>query len=141
METCVFCDIIDGKAPVSTVYEDDIVIVIMNINPINTGHVMVIPKTHVANLEEMDEETGAYVFKIGMRTAQAIRKSGIPCEGINLFLADGKAAFQHIFHIHLHVIPRFTGDSFGLVADLGTRPPREELNETAKIINEAYQRI
>jgi diadenosine tetraphosphate (Ap4A) HIT family hydrolase len=68
------------------------------------------------------------MWTITHRTAAAIRESGVQCEGINLFLADGEAAFQDIFHVHMHVFPRFEGDSFKLVANWSEKPPREELD-------------
>jgi diadenosine tetraphosphate (Ap4A) HIT family hydrolase len=100
---CIFCQIIDGKAEVSTAYEDDTVIAIMTIGPINPGHMMVIPRKHFASMRDMDEDTGMHLFKITLRMEQAIRNSGVRCEGINLFLADGEAALQDVFHLHMHV--------------------------------------
>ena len=91
MGDCIFCDIIAGKAPASVVYEDDVVICIMDIGPVNTGHLMVIPKKHIPYMADMDEDTGTHLFRITMRMQQAVRKSGVKCEGINLFLADGEA--------------------------------------------------
>ena len=73
--------------------------------------------------------------------AAAIRQSGVTCEGINLFLADGEAAFQDVFHVHLHVIPRYKGDSFQVVADWDIKPPRTELDHVASQIRDAYQRL
>ena len=72
------------------------------------------------------------------RSRQAIRGSGVKCERINLFLADGEAAFQEIFHLHMHVFPRFEGDPFKLEADWSAKPPREELDRVAGIIKQAY---
>jgi len=65
----------------------------------------------------------------------------VRCEGINLFLADGEAAFQHVFHVHLHVFPRYQGDSFRIRADRTARPPRTELEEVARQIGQAYGRL
>jgi len=82
----------------------------------NPGHVEIFPKIHIAQLSELDEETGALMFKIAMRIADALSQSSIKCQGINLLVADGKAASQHIMHVHLHVIPRFIGDNFKIGA-------------------------
>lgn len=106
----------------------------LDINPVTPGHTLVIPKVHRPYLNELDEKTGMYLFKITMRLASAIRQSGIKCEGINLFLADGKAAFQDVFHTHLHIIPRFEGDSFKISVDRGSRPTRNELDRIAASI-------
>ena len=83
---------------------------------------------------------GSYLFKITMRVADALRNSGLRCEGINLFLADGEPR-QEILHLHMHVIPRFRGDNFRIPADHGSRPSREELDKTANKIRQAYQRL
>ncbi|MDQ1317929.1 MAG: histidine triad family protein [Candidatus Poribacteria bacterium] len=138
MSNCIFCEIIAGKALASIVYQDDLVIAVMDIHPVNPGHLMVIPKKHVAYMDEMDENTGMHLFRIAMRLQQSIRKSGVRCEGINLFLADGEAASQEIIHLHLHVFPRFNGDSFKIDADWSVNPSRQELDEVAKKINKAY---
>ena len=74
------------------------------------------------------------IFTVAMRLAAALRASGLPCEGINLFLADGEAAFQEVFHTHLHVFPRFAGDTFRISADWSLTPPREELDRLAALI-------
>lgn len=140
MDACVFCDIIAGEEPASIVYQDDLVIAFMTIGPVNPGHTMVVPKEHHPYLDSMDEETGAHLFKITQRIAQAIRRSDIHCEGINLFLADGEAAFQDVFHLHMHVIPRFKGDHFKISADWDAHPPREELDHIAKSIADALDR-
>jgi len=138
MSNCIFCEIIAGKASASIVYQDDLVIAVMDIQPVNPGHLMIIPKQHIASMDEMDENIGMHLFRIAMRLEQSIRKSGVRCEGINLFLADGESAFQEIFHLHLHVFPRFKGDSFKIDADWSVNPSRQELDEVAKKINKAY---
>jgi len=141
MQDCVFCQIVAGELPASIFYEDDMVFGVMTIGPVTTGHAMVIPKRHAAYLADMDEETGRHLWIVTQRTAAAIRESGVRCEGINLFLADGEAAFQEIFHVHMHVFPRYNGDPFKLVADWEIKPPREELDLVAKQIRLAYDRL
>ncbi len=111
---CIFCDILAGRASVSWVYRDERVAAFMDIQPVNAGHVLVIPNQHAAALAELDVEAGAQMFRVGQRVAQALRQSGLPCEGVNFFLADGEAAGQEVFHVHLHVFPRYAGDGFGL---------------------------
>ncbi len=131
MAECVFCDIIGGKLPGSFVYEDEVAVAFMDIQPVNAGHVLVVPRQHFAYLSDVDEATGGHLFRIAMRVQEAIRRSGVRCEGINLFLADGEAAGQEVFHVHLHVFPRFEGDDFKLESDWSARPPRQELDEIA----------
>jgi histidine triad (HIT) family protein len=139
MESCVFCRIVKGVAPADVVYSDDNVLAFMDIQPVNPGHVLIIPKAHAAGLSNLDEETGGHMFKVAMRVADGIRKSGVRCEGVNLLLSDGEAAFQEIFHVHLHVIPRFKGDGFGIRfgRQYGLRHDRRELQGIAAKIREA----
>jgi histidine triad (HIT) family protein len=139
MRDCVFCKILAGQAPSSVVYQDNVCWAFMDIQPVNPGHVLIIPTEHAAHLAELDEETGAQMFRVAQRLAQALRDSGLRCEGVNLFLADGKVAGQEVFHVHLHVLPRYAGDGFGLRfgPDYGRRPARAELNRAADKIRGA----
>ena len=114
MEDCLFCKIIKGEIPASIVYKDEYCTAFMDIKPVNAGHVLVIPNNHAAGLADLNPEDGEKMFAAGQKIAAALKKSGIRCEGINYFLADGKAANQEVFHVHLHVFPRFTGDGCGL---------------------------
>jgi histidine triad (HIT) family protein len=127
---CVFCDIIAGRGEASVVHEDEHVIAFMDIRPVTEGHVLVVPRMHAAFLEDLDEDLGARVFRTGHRLARALRRSGLPCEGVNMFLADGEAAFQEVFHVHLHVFPRTVGDGFAIDARWRLRD-REELDASA----------
>lgn len=141
LSDCVFCEIAAGRSPVSAFYEDELVLGFMTIGPVTEGHAMVMPKRHAAYLAELDEPTGRHLWTITQRAAAAIRGSGVRCEGVNLFLADGAAAFQEIFHVHMHVFPRFRGDPFKLVANWEVKPPREELDRVASQIRAAYDRL
>ena len=138
MGDCVFCRIVEGALPSSVVYRDDIVMAFMDIRPVNTGHVLVIPLKHFAYLSEVDESTGMRLFQVTVRVQKAIRASGVRCEGVNLFLADGEAAFQEVFHVHMHVFPRFKGDDFKIDADWSKHPSREELDSIAAKIRSKY---
>lgn len=139
MSTCVFCDILAGKLPSSIVFQDDVCCAFMDIQPVNPGHVLVIPIAHAASLAELDGASGARMFRVGQRIAGALRDSGLRCEGVNFFLADGEAAGQDVFHVHLHVIPRCAGDGFGFRFGprYGHRPPRGELDAIAGKIHGA----
>ena len=126
----MFCEIVAGRAESSRVYADEHVIAFMDIQPLATGHLLVIPRAHAEGLESLDEDQGAYLFRAGHRLARALRQSGLPCAGVNLFLADGEAAFQEVFHVHLHVLPRNPGDGFRIDAQR-RQPGRRELDATA----------
>ena len=93
-------------------YEDEHVFAFLDIRPITRGHTLVIPKTHAGDLDELDAELGADLFRVGHRIAQAMRRSDLGADGANLALNDGKAAFQTVHHVHLHVVPRRSGDVF-----------------------------
>jgi histidine triad (HIT) family protein len=105
----------------------------MDIQPVNPGHVLVVPLAHAANLAELDEDTGAHLARVLQRLAPIVRRSGVRCEGIDLFLADGEAAGQEVFHVHWHILPRYAGDGFGFRfgPDYGRLPPRAELDRLA----------
>lgn len=134
---CVFCKILAGHEPVSMVYEDEKVAVFPPLQPINKGHLLIIPKKHTPYFKDLDSETAAYIMKIAQKVSAAIRSSRYKCEGINLLLADGEAAHQEVFHFHLHVYPRFAGDDFGFKYDKSkhfVEMKRSELDEVAKEI-------
>ncbi|WP_031172765.1 HIT family protein [Streptosporangium roseum] len=122
--SCVFCDIIAGRAEASVPYEDEAVVVIMDIHPVAPGDALVVPRAHAVGLEDLDEETSARMWRIGHRLARALRLSRLRCEGVNVFLADGEAACQQVFHVHLHVFPRHCGDGFRLQVDPISRERR-----------------
>ena len=141
MAECIFCEIVAGRSPVSAFYEDDRVLGLLTIGPVTEGHAMVIPKQHAASLAELDEGTGRHLWTVAQRAAAALRRSGVRCEGVNLFLADGEAAFQEVFHVHLHVFPRYRGDPFKIVADWDVHPPRPELDRVAAQLRAAYDQL
>jgi histidine triad (HIT) family protein len=139
MADCVFCDILAGEEEASFVYRDEQCAAFMDIQPVNPGHVLVVPNDHAADLAELEPEIGASMFILAQRLAAALRDSGLRCEGVNLFLADGPVAGQDVFHVHLHVLPRFRGDGFGLkfAPSYFQRPPRSALDEAAERITQA----
>ena len=132
----IFSKILTGEAPASFVYRDALVAAFMDIQPVNAGHVLVVPIKPATYLSELDDDSAAQMFVVAKRIAAAIRKTDIACEGINLFLADGEAAGQEVFHVHLHVFPRFAGDGFGLKLppQYMQLPPRIALEEIAQKI-------
>jgi len=139
--SCIFCEIIGGQAPGSFVYEDEAVVAFMDIQPVNPGHLLVVPRDHVPHLADLDPQVGGHLFRVGQRLAAALRRSDLRCEGINLYVADGEAAGQEVWHVHLHVLPRFDGDGFGLRfgPDYGRRPGRDSLDDTAAAIRRALE--
>lgn len=137
-QPCVFCAIVKGEAPASIVYRDDSVMAFMDIRPVNAGHVLVMPLKHEMSVLSLDDDTASHIFAIGRRVAAALKDAGVRLEGFNLFLANGTVAGQTVFHAHLHVLPRFTGDGLGFTRNANVRmPPQSELDETAERIRRA----
>ena len=133
---CIFCRIISGNAPATFLHRDEVCSVFLDIQPINPGHLLVIPNSHAPHLADLREEQGGHLFRIAQRMAAALRRSGVRCEGVNLFLADGAVAMQEVFHVHLHVLPRDEGDGFGLQfpSRYSEKPTREELERVGASI-------
>jgi len=138
---CIFCKIVAGEAPASIVHQDDTVIVFLDINPVTPGHLMVMPRAHLPALADIDPQTGGHMFNVAQRMAAALRESGLRCDGINMFYADGEAAFQEVFHAHLHVFPRYEGDGFRLVADWESESSRPELEAVGEQIRIALDTV
>jgi len=137
--SCVFCDIVAGHAPASILFRDERTITFLDHRPVTPGHMLVVPRRHAAFLADLDPEDGAQLFRVGQRGAAALRASSLRCEGVNFHLADGEVAGQEVFHVHLHVLPRFTGDGFGLrfPPDYRIRE-RAELDEAAAAVREGW---
>lgn len=138
--SCVFCAIVAGEAPAIRIYEDDDYLAILDIRPIVRGHTLVIPKKHTVDLTDTPADTIADLVRIGQRIAQAARASELRADGNNIAINDGKAAFQSVFHIHLHVAPRKSGDKLSFAKGLVVRrdPEREE---TGRFLREALANI
>lgn len=118
---CPFCRIVAGTAPAHLVYADEHVLGFLDIAPVRPGHTLLIPRAHVGALAELPPETGGQLFQAGQRVAAAMRSSELAADGVNLALNDGAAAFQTVFHTHLHVVPRRHGDKARLVTGFLTR--------------------
>jgi histidine triad (HIT) family protein len=137
----VFCSIITGDAPASVVYRDDYVVAFMDIRPVTPGHLLVVPIVHATYLADLDANIGAALFGVATSVAAALRRSGLPCAGINLFYADGAVAGQEVFHSHLHVIPRTADDGFRVDARAWRepQPQRSALDAHAAAIRDALK--
>lgn len=111
MESCLFCKIANKEIPSSVVYEDDTVIAFLDINPVNIGHTLVVPKTHYEDLHALPDDLLATIAIEVKRVAMAV-KAGVFADGINIEMNNGPAAGQIIPHAHFHVVPRYEGDGF-----------------------------
>ncbi|OBI52629.1 HIT family protein [Mycobacterium sp. E787] len=136
---CVFCAIVAGEAPACKIHEDDDYLAILDIRPFTRGHTLVIPKRHTVDLTDTPAETLAGMVAIGQRIARAARATEL-ADATNIAINDGRAAFQTVFHIHLHVLPRRNGDKLSVAKGMLVRrdPDREA---TARILREAVARI
>jgi histidine triad (HIT) family protein len=112
-QQCVFCHIASGKIPAKKVYEDDKVAAVLDINPAAPGHLLVIPKQHVAIMPQMSDTLVAHVGMISKQLSRALIR-GLKIEGTSVFVANGVAAGQRAPHFLLHVIPRTPNDELGL---------------------------
>jgi len=132
---CIFCRIVAGEIPSSKVFEDDHVIAFMDIAAVTDGHFLVIPRKHVETLYDLDAILAGHLLAVTTRLAKAAKKA-LRCDGMNLYQANEAAGGQEVPHLHLHVIPRYKGDSFGIRYN-PTKPPREKLDEKAAKIRGA----
>ncbi|TRO50483.1 HIT family protein, partial [Candidatus Bathyarchaeota archaeon] len=98
-ESCIFCKIVQKKAPASIVYEDKKVVAFLSIQPINVGHTLVVPKEHYEDIHDIPEEEVSYLYKIVRKLAPAVKKA-VEAEGIRIVQNNGEAAGQVIFHLH-----------------------------------------
>ncbi len=136
---CVFCAIVAGEAPAIRIYEDDDYVAILDIRPFTRGHTLVLPKRHTVDLTDTPPETLGEMIAIGQRIAQAARSTEL-ADATNIVINDGPAAFQTVFHIHLHVLPRRNGDKLSVAKGMVLRrdPDREA---TGQILRDALARI
>jgi histidine triad (HIT) family protein len=138
--SCEFCDIVADEAPAIRIYEDDGYLAILDVRPFTRGHTLVLPKRHTVDLTDTPPETLAEMVAIGQRIGRAARESELGADGNNVVINDGRAAFQSVFHIHLHVLPRRNGDKLSFAKGMVLRrdPDRES---TGRILREALAKI
>lgn len=140
---CIICGIIAGELPASVVYEDDQTIAFLDIQPLNPGHVLIAPKRHAASFLDLEPEELGQMMQVGQLISKGLYQSQLRCEGVNLFLADGRAAGQEVDHVHLHVFPRYEGDGISLQTSPDNRktPGKNQLLEDARLLTEAITRL
>ena len=110
---CLFCKIVAGELPATIVAEDERTVAFMDINPATRGHVLVVPRAHSTDLLEIDQADLAATAAMAQRIARR-QKERLGADGVNLLNSCGQAAWQTVFHFHLHVIPRYAGDPLRL---------------------------
>ena len=132
MTSCVFCRIVAKEIPAAVVYEDEQTIAFMDAGQVNPGHVLVAVKGHAENLYELNDAQAGALLPAAARVARAIREAFAP-QGLSVYQANGKAAWQSVFHYHMHLVPRAEGDGMALSWP-AKNPPREKLAEYAAAI-------
>lgn len=110
---CIFCKIVAGEMPATRVAEDERTVAFMDISPATRGHALVIPRAHAGDLAEIGPEDLAACAHMAKRVA-ARQREVLGADGVNLLNAWGRAAWQSVFHFHIHVIPRYQGDPLRL---------------------------
>lgn len=113
MTGCVFCRILARELPATFVLESERVAAFLDLYPVHAGHVLVVPRAHYQDLGACPAELAAELFSVGVRLAPAI-VAATGADGFNVWAANGEAAGQEVFHLHLHILPRHQNDSFGL---------------------------
>jgi len=135
MENCIFCKIVSGEIPTNKVYEDEHTLAFLDIRPVNPGHTLVIPKDHFENIYTLPDEAMARLGLAVKKVALAV-KEGVEADGININMNNEADAGQVIFHAHIHVIPRKSGDGLALW------PQKDyaagEANDVAESIKKAF---
>jgi histidine triad (HIT) family protein len=133
-QNCIFCRIINREIPASVVFENEQVMAIMDIRPINMGHVLVMPKACYPTLHQTPTAVSQELFRVVTEVERSLWEiDGLACEGTNILQNNGRSAWQEVEHVHFHIIPRFTGDDFKIKYQ-AKRPSREELDQLSNKI-------
>jgi histidine triad (HIT) family protein len=133
-ESCIFCKIVRKQAPASIIYEDETTIVFLDIRPLNMGHTLVIPKAHYVDIFDIPEKELSQMHRVSKLISFGVKKA-TKADGISIIQQNGKAAGQDIFHIHVHVVPRFEGQKLPPFSEL-REVERAKLDEMAKKIKQ-----
>ncbi|MGH7763257.1 MAG: HIT family protein [Candidatus Dormibacteraceae bacterium] len=139
-DECVFCAIIRGESPASFTYQDDNLVAFMDVQPITHGHMLVVPREHAVLMADLNDSVAMRSFRVARKMA-SIARAILGAGGVNLFVADGEVAFQDVPHFHVHVIPRYPNDGFGLTfpPSYDKPPSRAELETIAAAFRAADQ--
>lgn len=134
-ETCIFCKIANGEIPSATVYEDEDFRVILDLGPAARGHALILPKSHARDICEAGEAVAAKLFPLAARVGEAMKK-GLGASGFNVVQNNGSSAGQTVFHLHVHVIPRYEGGPAMVTWEPG-KADAGELAEVAETLKQA----
>lgn len=135
-DDCIFCKIAAGEIPSTTIYEDEYHRVFFDINPASKGHCLIVPKDHYDDVFDMNEEAGGRLFGLATKVASAL-KDEVKCEAMNLVQNNGALAGQTVFHFHMHLIPRYAGDT----VNVGWKPGEADMNELSELAERVGKNI
>jgi histidine triad (HIT) family protein len=140
-DDCIFCQIIKGESEASFVHQDDAIVAFMDIQPITQGHMLVVPREHHVLMKDVPDQVAMRAFRVA-RMLGVTSEATLGAGGVNLFVADGEVAFQDVPHFHIHVIPRYSQDGFGLTfPESYSHPPsRAQLHAIAAALHAAEPR-
>ena len=138
-DDCIFCKIANGEIPSATVYEDSVCRVILDVNPANKGHALIIPKEHFDNIDSIYAQTASKIFTIATEVAKA-QKAELNPDGLNILQNNGEAAGQTVFHFHMHLVPRYIKDNVTMTWIPG-KADTEELSTLSKALRKRIQAI
>ena len=139
-QSCPFCDVIHGAGEVSMCFEDADVVAFMDIQPVNAGHVLVVPREHFESLEDIPAALAMHLFEVAMDLAPIVKQVAA-ADGLNIVVNSGAAAGQDVFHYHVHVIPRRPDDGFDVPLPFANSqmPDRTVLDMNAARIIAAFR--
>jgi histidine triad (HIT) family protein len=135
MKDCLFCQIVRGERSAYTLFEDEKALAFLDIFPCATGHTLVIPRRHYSSLEEMPREEVGALFQAAVLVAEKVQKA-VGAQGFNLGVNNGRAAGQEVFHIHVHIIPRYVNDGGRSMKAIVRAQVGESLETIAKKIRQ-----
>lgn len=135
-DNCIFCKIIKGEIPSYKVYEDNQVLAFLDISQTTYGHTLVVPKEHIRNIFTASETNAADIFSRVPKIAKAIKSSNSSIQGMNILNNNEDVAYQSVFHMHIHLVPRYTSeDGFSIkFSDNSKQINDAKLNEIAESI-------
>lgn len=138
-DDCIFCKIANGDIPSTTLYEDDMFRVILDLGPASKGHGLILPKEHFDNLYELDDAYASKVMILAKRMAKAMTKA-LDADGFNLVQNNGEVAGQTVFHFHMHLIPRYEGEQ-NVIQWTPGEVSKEEMAQIAQKVQEALEAV
>ena len=118
MDSCIFCEIVAGRASASVVYKDELSLAFMDLTPVTKGHLLVVPKAHYRNIFDCPADLAGYLLSVATKLANPLQRA-TGCQGLNVYIANEPVAGQDVWHLHLHMLPRYEGDGFGLKLPAG----------------------